>query len=325
MPKTVAEFLTMLATKAGVKIDDEKIKPLLAAPELAGVTIPDELVTPIDNGLLSIASARNNHPDLKNHYFSQAYDGLDKELDRFVEEAGVPEEVKTEIKAEKSSTKRAVLIANKIRELEQKKANSGQGEKAELQKQIDSLHAELRTEKEGIKKIRQEYEQKLKDKDMAYNLRNVLTKYKTIYDELPVQVKDITLKALIENELQADSAVLSVDESGQLIIRKKDGSNLFGEDNRVFTPETWLDKTMSRNKILVVNDPNQNQNSNNSNSGGGNSGANNMRHPQNNNGQNQNQNNNNGSGSGKAASGVLKELLANAEKDINTSNTNMGR
>lgn len=92
MPKTAADFLKELAIKAGVKIEDEKIKPLLAAPELANINIPDELITGIDNGLLSLDAAKNNHSVIKGHYFSQAYDGLDKELTRFIDDNKLPEE-----------------------------------------------------------------------------------------------------------------------------------------------------------------------------------------------------------------------------------------
>src|ERR1044071_4304051 len=165
MPKTAADFLKELAIKAGVKIEDEKIKPLLAAPELANINIPDELITGIDNGLLSLDAAKNNHSAIKGHYFSQAYDGLDKELTRFIEDNKLPDDIKNEILAEKSSTKRAVLLAAKIKDLEEKKASSGKGEKDSLQQQINELNNQLRTEKDKEAGIRAEYEKKLKDKD----------------------------------------------------------------------------------------------------------------------------------------------------------------
>lgn len=307
MPKTAADFLKELAIKAGVKIDDEKIKPLLAAPELAGIQIPDELATGIDNGLLSISAAKNNHPEIRGHYVAAAYDGLDKELNRFIEDHKLPDEIKNEILAEKSSTKRAVLLAAKIKELEEKKATSGKGEKETLQTQINELNAQLRTEKDKEAGIRSEYEKKLKDKDMSYALRNILGGYKTIYDGLDGEVKDITLKAIINKSLNADAAEFTVDDSGQLVLRKKDGTNFFGEDNRLLTPKSYLDKIMSRDKILIVNDQNQQQNGNGANS------------HVNKNGQ-QHQQNLNGNGGGKAVNHSLMSLadqaLAAIEKAV---------
>lgn len=303
MPKTAADFLKELAIKAGVKIDDEAIKPLLAAPELANINIPDALITGIDNGLLSLDAAKNNHSAIKGHYFSQAYDGLDKELNRFIDDNKLPDEIKNEILAEKSSTKRAVLLAAKIKDLEEKKATSGKGEKDSLQQQINDLNNQLRSEKDKEAGIRAEYEKKLKDKDMSYALRNLLGGYKTIYDELDGEVKDITLKAIINKSLNADAAELTVDDSGQMILRKKDGSNFFGEDNRLLTPKSYLDKIMSRDKILKVSDQNQNQQN-----GNGNGAKSHL----NNNGNQQRQNQQNGNGNQNAGSQTLSTLADQA-------------
>lgn len=304
MPKTAADFLKELAIKAGVKIDDEAIKPLLAAPELANINIPDALITGIDNGLLSLDAAKNNHSAIKGHYFSMAYDGLDKELVRYIDENKLPDEIKNEILAEKSSTKRAVLLAAKIRELEEKKASSGKGEKDSLQQQINDLNAQLRAEKDKEAGIRAEYEGKLKDVKMGYTLGSLLGGYKTIYDDLDGEVKDITLKAIINKSLNADAAELTVDDSGQLILRKKDGSNFFGEDNRLLTPKSYLDKIMSRDKILKVSDQNQNQNQN----GNGNGAKSHL----NNNGNQQRQGQQNGNGNQNAGNQTLSTLADQA-------------
>jgi hypothetical protein len=302
MPKTVADFLKELAIKAGVKIEDESIKPLLAAPELANINIPDELITGIDNGLLSLDAAKNNHSAIKGHYFSQAYDGLDKEIARFIDDHKLPDDIKNEILAEKSSTKKAVLLAAKIKSLEEQKANSGKGEKDTLQQQINDLNAQLRAEKDKEAGIRSEYEGKLKDVKMGYTLGSLLGGYKTIYDELDGEVKDITLKAIINKSLNADAAEFTVDDAGQLVLRKKDGSNFFGEDNRLLTPKSYLDKIMSRDKILKVSDQNQNQN------GNGNGAKNHL----NNNGNQQRQNQQNGNGNQNAGSQTLSTLADQA-------------
>jgi hypothetical protein len=306
MPKTAADFLKELAIKAGVNIDDDTIKPLLAAPELAGINIPDQLITGIDNGLLSISAAKNNHPEIKGHYVAAAYDGLDKEINRFMDDYKLPDDIKAEILAERSSTKRAVLLSAKIKALEEQKANSGKGEKDTLQLQINDLNAQLRAEKDKEAGIRAEYEGKLKDVKMGHTLGALLGGYKTIYDELDGEVKDITLKAIINKSLNADAAEFTVDESGQLVLRKKDGTNFFGEDNRLLTPKSYLDKIMSRDKIIKVTDQNQNQNN-----GNGNGAKNHLNNNGNQQRQNQNQNGN-GNGNGNAVNHTLNSLADQA-------------
>lgn len=308
MPKSAKDFITQLLQKANVKIDDEKITAALSSAELATVIISDDLITPIDNGLLSIQSAKNNHPEIKGHYTAQALDSLDKELSRFMDDHKLPDEVKTELQGEKSSYKRATLLASKIKELEENKASSGKGEKDFLQQEITKLNNELRDIKAKEHGIHEDYKKQLLDVKMGHSLGLLLGSYKTKFDELPASVKDSTLKAIINNSLAADNAELTVDEAGQIQLRRKGGDNFFGEDHNVMTPKTYLDKILARDKILITTD--QNQNNGNGASSRNNNGQTFQR-------QNQNQNNNgsgnNGNGNGKAASNsAMKSLVDEA-------------
>lgn len=311
MPKSGKEFITLLLQKAGVKIDEEKIATALAAAELGTIQIPDELITPIDNGLLSISAAKNNHPEIKGHYTAQALDSLDKELERFMDDHKLDDEVKTELKAEKSSYKRATLLAAKIKTLEEKKASSGKGEKDTLQQEINRLNGELRDIKARETGIHEDYKKQIQEVKMGHSLGLLLGSYKTKFDDLSPSVKNSTLRSIINDSLAADSAEFSVDEAGQIILRKTDGNNFFGEDHNVMTPKTYLDKILARDKILITTDQNQNNSGNGANSRN-NNGQNFQRNFQNHN-QNGNGNNN---GNGKAANTVLANLAAEAEKAL---------
>lgn len=258
MPKSAKDFLTVLLQKAGVKMDDEKIVAALGNAELATIQIPDDLITPIDNGLLSIQAAKNNHPEIKGHYTAQALDSLDKELERAMEDYKLPDEVKTELKGEKSSYKRATLLAAKIKSLEEQKASSGKGEKDILQQEINKLNGELRDIKAKEQGIHEDYKKQILDVKMSHSLGTLLGSYKTKFDDLPHNVKASALKEIINNSLAADAAELTVDEAGQLILRKKGGDNFFGDDHNIMTPKTYLDKIMARDKILITTDQSQN-------------------------------------------------------------------
>lgn len=61
----IGELINNLAVKAGVAADDPKLKSLLAAPELLNIEVDDSIVTALDNGLLSIEAAKNDHPEIK--------------------------------------------------------------------------------------------------------------------------------------------------------------------------------------------------------------------------------------------------------------------
>jgi hypothetical protein len=306
MSKTAKEFLTILLQKAGVKPDEEAIKLALDTPELSSVQIPDSLITPIDNGLLSVSAAKNNHTEIKNFYYKGFADYIDKHLLRFIEENKFPDEIKDAVLAEESTVKRISLLANKIKEAESAKAGAGKADKDTLQQEISRLQGELRAEKDKHAGILTEHQKAITEVKMGYSLGQLLGGFKTIYDDLPADVKDITLRAIINKNLAADAAEFSVDDGGQLVLRKKDGTNFFGEDHRPFTPNTYLEKLMARDKILKVNDQNQNQNGN-----GASSHKQNGQQFQRNQNQNQNGNSN---GNGKAANPVLASLANDALK-----------
>lgn len=327
MAKKINEFLKTLIIKAGGNLEDEKVKTALAAIS-AEIDIHDDLINTIEHGLISIENAKNNHPDIKKHYTALALNGLDSELERLIEEEKLDEATATEIKGEKSSTKRAVLLAKKIKELEAAKAGQGKAETKVLNEKIAELNGELRKIKDNENNIKAEYEKKLRDKDKGYAMRNILSTYSTIYDKLDPETKNITINAILEKNLRSKGYNLDVDENGNLIIATKDGSTAFTDDHRPLTPKIFFDKVMADENVLVVSDntggQNTNRNNNNqqnnsgrfNNNGNNNSGGNNR-----NNQFNQNRDNNNNGGGNNNGNSVLKDLLKRAKDDMASSNS----
>lgn len=325
MPKKVIEFLREQAQKAGVQVESEEIKKIFELPELKdlAVMLPDELTNPIDNGLLSISAAKNNFPDIKNHYFAQAMNGLDAEMENLMEELKLPEETRVQLRAEKSSTKRAASIARKIRELEAQKANAGSDSIKQLNDEISNLNRQLREVKSKEEEIKTTYETKLRDKDKDYALRNILSKYKTIYDELPAYVKDHSLKAIIENALSTKGGELIPGDAGALLLKNKTGGGaFFGPNNQELSAEAFFDQIFAEAKILKLNDQNQNNNSGNNQNrpnNGQNNNYQNNNQPQNgwnNGGNNSYGNNNNNNSGGRSGSNTLSTLTQEALKNL---------
>lgn len=312
MAKKVADLLKTLATKAGANVEDEALKTALSnlPPDLE---VSDELATAIDNGLLSLSAAKNNHPEIKNHYFAQAYKGLDSELDNFLESEKLPEEILAEIKGEKSSTKRAVIVARKIKELEGKKANANKGDKDQYVQQIADLNKELREIKDKEQSIHADYKKQIQDVKMNHVLGGLLSGYKTRFDDLDAATKETVLKNIITKNLGTKQAAFALDEQGNLKLVGSDGNNVFGEDHTPLTPKKFLDKVMADEKIIVVND-----------AGNGNNGSNGQ---QNYNGQQRQQSFQNGNGhrpsdngnGGKKVNSTLQALLNESQQALDAS------
>ena len=93
---TIGELINNLALKAGIAADNDELKSLLASPELATVQVPETLNTTINNGLLSIEAAKNNHPEIKKKYVADAKmdNDLKLKLEKIEENKRKEEELK---------------------------------------------------------------------------------------------------------------------------------------------------------------------------------------------------------------------------------------
>jgi len=246
---TIGEVINSLAIKAGIATDDAKLKSLLAAPELATITIDESLVTALDNGLLSIDAAKNNHPDIKKKYFADAYDGMDKQLLALVAADTFDQTDIDEIKAEKSTSKKAELIVSKLKAA----AKSAKGaDKDEINRQLTAAHEAARLAKAEVETVKNTYEGKIKDIQLNAAIKAVFGNYKTIYDDMPPNLRTVTMEAIIKQGLQDKNAELRTDENGNLQLVSKDGSsNVFGANHVQLTPSSFLDQTFA--PILKVN------------------------------------------------------------------------
>jgi len=247
---TLGELINNMAVKAGIASDDAKLKSLLATPELLNIQVDETIVTALDNGLLSIEAAKNNHPDVKKKYFADAYDGIDKQLIKLIETDTFDQADVDEVKAEKSTSKKQELIVSKLKAM----AKSAKGaDKDQINQQLAAAHEAARLAKAEVETTRQTYEAKIQDIEMKAALRAAFGKYKTIYDDLPEAVKTATFEAIVNQGLQDKNAILKVDEHGNLQLVGKDGSNVFGANHVHLTPASFLDQTFA--PVLKVSGP----------------------------------------------------------------------
>lgn len=247
---TAGEFLNALALKAGLKPDNELLKNVLSAPDLAKISVPDELVTQIDAGLLNIEAAKNNHPAIKSKYFAEAYDGMDAEILKLPVDA----EVLDILKQEKSTTKKLALLVEKLKAAKPADA----GEVTPLKQKINELQQQLAQLAETKSALEQQHQKDILNMKRDITLESELSSYKTIYDELDPAIKKMTLKSILDKNLQDSNAVFTLDDNGSLVLLGKDGTNVFGSDHRQLTPKAFLDKSFA--SILKVSEPAKNPN-----------------------------------------------------------------
>jgi len=247
---TIGELINNIAQKAGIAADDPKLKSLLASPELATVQVDETIVTAIDNGLLSIEAAKNNHPDVKKKYFADAYDGIDKQLMKLIESETFDQADLDEIAAERSTSKKQELIITKLKAA---KATAKGADKDAINAQLTAAHEAARMAKAEVETVKNDYEGRIATIQKTAALKAVFGNYKTIYDDLPIAAKNAAFEALVTTALQDKNAELKTDDNGNLTLIGKDGTNIFGANNIQLTPSSFLDQTFA--PILKVSGP----------------------------------------------------------------------
>lgn len=250
----VANFLKELAEKAGIDENNEKLIDLLAHTELNKIELPVEITRPINQNLLSIEDAKNNHPKVKTHYFAEIMSNVDRSLLKLYELLGLEDELVEELNTEKSSTKRIALLGEKLKTVMEAKGAAGEGKasknEATLKAKVDELNEQLRVEKEARKKEGDAHKTELNNFKISTAVTGKVGGLKTIYDNLPSDVRVTTLNTLLNKELQDNEAVLVLNEDGSLKLQKKDGTNYFDENNRQVSVDDFINKSLAKHKIL---------------------------------------------------------------------------
>jgi hypothetical protein len=311
MPKKLNEFLQSLIKKSGVELTDEQTA-MLNNEALSAVEMPDEIVNGVNNSLISLKDAKNNHTDIRSYYHKQLYDAWDASLLSLMDDMEFPEADKNEVLVERNTNKRLPLLVKKARELENKKATANMPDKAAINKERDELNAKIRQEQEKYNKAISDFEEQRRQDRINAKKDALIMPYKTIFDDLDMDVRNSTIRNLIDKNLQDNNAHFSFDENGNFVLQKKDGTNFFGEGNQQEFPATFVEKILSRNKILKTTskegsqppagETGNNQNGNAQNPGGVNT--------------------TNGNGQGTNQAAYLKSLNGRALADIKTNAEN---
>jgi len=251
MAKKISEFLMGLARKAGVELSQEQ-QDFINGGELGRIDLDDSISTPIDNSLISLKDAKNNHSEIRNFYHKQVYDGFDASLTSLMEELELDDNGKNAILTERNTNKRLPLLVKMVKDLEQRKANADKPDKAAINKQIDDLNAAIRTEKTNGENLQKDFDLKLKQFKIDGKKQSLLSGYKTIYDELDPEVKYMTLINVLNKNLQDNNADVVLGDGDSVSLLKKDGTNYFGDNNQQVNLQQFIESTLSRNNLLVT-------------------------------------------------------------------------
>lgn len=248
---TLLDLLKKVAQKSGIKVDDEKVKAFFGNEDLNKIEIPEDVFKPIESQLISIAEAKNNHQDIKNHYTATALAGVDSTIDEAVTEFGLTDDDKNQLKVERSSFKRIKILGELIRKAEQAKALADKPNQKAIQDQINALNDQVKAEKAAKQALVDEYTGKEKTMELRYAMDNLLLPHKTIHDNLAFKTKQMILQTLIQEDLRTKNLKFDFDDNHNLVLMRQDGTN-YHENNEQVNAQQYVDKVLANNKQLAT-------------------------------------------------------------------------
>lgn len=253
----LTEFIKSLAKKAGIPDTDANLTAIAGNTSLADVEIANETAN-IINGNLYTADAAENNPAIRKKLVdigrAEIFNGLDAEINSTMDELGLADDVKTVILAEKSSTKRAALLAKKVKEIE---GTTKGTDKNELTKQVNDLNSKIAT-------MQREHETALKSKDtelaekmLQKDIDTDLTGFNYIFPkETPLPTKLAAARASINTKLAAKGLKVVTDAAGNKKLVRSDGTDYFDETNKPVSYHDFLSGALAQDNLLLVTDPN---------------------------------------------------------------------
>ena len=290
--KNLGQLVQVLATKAGIDNADMHLVNVLSNSELSRISLHGDIAKSMSENLLSLEEAKSNHPQIGNVYKAQALNGFDKKMDEVAAAAGLDEATMVALKGVKNSYKRFEMLVEGIQNSKAKSQKDGQSTSSlsfpqgihndtnntNFKDEIpygndkgdgvvtdteDTSNSNASTTSNNLPTTSnnaETYDQRIaelqalrKQDRVQYELRAMLVKMPTIYDELPVKARHAALNAIIKHALQESNAAFDFDEQDAFTIRvngEGNGANtLLGEG---VMPQLFIDMVLAQNKILRV-------------------------------------------------------------------------
>lgn len=242
-------YLSKIFTKAGVDITNPALADVLSIQ----TEVPDEIATTTDAALLTLDAAKAN-PTLKQMFFAQALNGIDSEVLRLMTESQLEQPDIDELTLEKNSMKKVALLTAKIRAKESKAANATAGDKTKLAKEIEDLNLKIVTlTKDSADKLK-EQEGKFRNDFVGLQVKSLLNGKKYANVNMPLDVNVETANVLLQRALTAADAKFSLDDKGQIVIRRASDETLEWVDatHQKKSPTDFIDSVLATNKLIEV-------------------------------------------------------------------------
>jgi hypothetical protein len=228
--------------------------------KLKDIDIPDDIASGINNNILTLESAKNSSV-LHDHFNALALNGVDTELERYMNEKNVDPAIVEKIKSEKKTAKRALMLAEELRNAEAAKINATGGEKKVLQETIDELKQQLTAANASVLKERDERDRLVAEakNNFTNELKNIhinnhFKTYEYVNDNIDKDINVLTAKSLMDMKFKELGLKTAFDpETGEVkLLTSKD--TIYYKDNSPVDFKTFTDSLLAEKRLLKVSE-----------------------------------------------------------------------
>lgn len=251
----LGDFLNNQAAKLGLQ-NDPALIAILSNSELANKDIPDSFANPLDQGLMSLDSAKNNF-GLKNHFSATILNAVDAKL---LEGLDLDEETLASVQGERNSYNKIEIVKAALKSQIEKLKTSDPNDKtkkAEIEKQIKDLNDQIASSK-------QKYDQDIAELNSKHDNEITSFLFMNHLAGKPYANKDVTseenaafARTLIDSALKEKGAII-VKDGTSLKLKQASSPDLdYYQDNKPISFNEFADQVLASKKMLAVNNSGQ--------------------------------------------------------------------
>lgn len=246
----IGEFLNTMASKLGLQ-QDPNLVSLLSNAQFANVDVNDDLANRFNTGLMSLEGAKNNS-DVQNHFKPIILKAVDNQFETIAKQYGF----ESELAAEKSTYKRAEMIAGKIQALiDAEKGKGGQASEKEnqLTQQIQQMQSQLQALSESKNSEIAQLKKAHEDQMLSMLINSELGDKPYANDSIPRNVNVMTARNLVDAMLK-EKGVIAINDNGVLRLKQAANPTLdyVDEGYKPVSFASFADKILADSKMLRV-------------------------------------------------------------------------
>jgi len=243
------DFFQMIGEKFGM--NSEQISTFINNKSIESISIEDDVVSAFKSIQVFTEDSAKANSSIRAAIRAEALNGVDADIKRLMDKHEFSDDIKAEISKQDKTSARIEKFYEKLSELEKAKVGTTGKEKSILEKEIEKLHFDLKSEKDSRLNDEIKFKNELESNHTNWELKNLYSSLDiAIPDNFDADVIKNGAKYKIESELVKRGVSFKMTESG-LAPFTKDGTPYF-ENNVKISANDLLRKVATENKLLKV-------------------------------------------------------------------------